>query len=227
MVKRQMTKNEALAFVFIIFMVLGTAFTLVGVFMVRDAYESESWPTAEGRITQSYIESHTKREDGKTKYYYTPIVAYTFKVGSVSYTGDRVSFGGTVSYGLYFQAEQYLDDYPVGAVVIVHYDPANPEKCCLEPGLNLFNVIFLVVGVPLLGAGLLTGAYILVYLVKRSPDDTTEHVLAESDQSFSTERSFSENQIPIEITCGTCGGLNTSQDRFCSTCGAELRQILN
>lgn len=57
-----------------------------------------------------------------------PAVAYTFKVGGQEYRGTRVSLGDIS--GKY--AEEALVRYPLGAVVTVYYDPADPDDCVLE-----------------------------------------------------------------------------------------------
>ena len=62
----------------------------VGLPMVREARASKSWPTTEGVITVSRVESRRERRDGKTKTMYSHHVEYSYNVDGRQLTGDQV-----------------------------------------------------------------------------------------------------------------------------------------
>ncbi|MGD8967275.1 MAG: DUF3592 domain-containing protein [Anaerolineae bacterium] len=109
-------------------------FGLVGVgvngFRAVQGLMSRTWPTTGGVITQSQI-SMTTDSDGDT--HFTVEVAYEYRVGGVTYVGDRVSYGGVfLNFDDYSAAEQALSAYPQGRQVVVHHNPRNPQRAVLS-----------------------------------------------------------------------------------------------
>lgn len=103
--------------------------------LVLLGYRSGRWPTVLGTITDAYVATqHTSDEPS-----FNPQVEYRFVVGGKQYVGYRLRAF------LWMQtsrapAAEWLGRYPVGAVVRVHYNPACPEVCLLEPGLRAWDV---------------------------------------------------------------------------------------
>ena len=141
----------------------GVGFCVVyffGLPMLREATASSNWPTTDGVVTVARVESKRERRDGKTRTMYWHHIEYRYEVNGEKLTGDRVwtSDGGSSSSMSSF-AEQAVAKYPVGREVKVHYDPAAPAVCVLEPGttwttylpLGIGGVFFLV-GVLLIGS---------------------------------------------------------------------------
>lgn len=90
---------------------------------------ARGWAQAQGRITLSRMgvrRPPAGNEIGTAVN--VPDVAYSFKVGGQDYRGTRVSLGDIS--GKY--AEEALARYPVGKMVTVFYDPADPGDCVLE-----------------------------------------------------------------------------------------------
>ena len=58
-----------------------------------------------------------------------PHVVYEYRVGSRTYSGERISFGDDTGGA---NAAATLRRYPVGATVPVYYDPADPGEAILE-----------------------------------------------------------------------------------------------
>jgi len=101
----------------------------------RDARKAASWPTTEGRIVSSKVESFTQRVGGRsgtTARFYQAVVEYAFQVEGREYHSTRLSFGPVESTPK-GPAESKAARYPQGREVMVHYDPQNPPNAVLDP----------------------------------------------------------------------------------------------
>jgi hypothetical protein len=126
---------------------------------------SLSWPSVEGRVTSAAIREGTRRVNDNRMTVYHPEVAYEFEIDGRHYQGRHVDMSQLMgsSGGMLRQAkaEEIVDRYPIGSDVLVHYDPAQPERAVLVPGgsggapTTLIGAIaLLVVGIGcLIGAG--------------------------------------------------------------------------
>lgn len=146
------------AIVTAIFLVIGGAMAFWGLNILGDARASASWPTAEGRVVSSQVEYSTDSEGGDS---YQPEVTYAYTVAGVQYSGHQIKFGEN-SYSSRRQAEEIAGRYSVGNSVAVYYEPENPQKAILEPGVTagsyiVFSVgaIFVLVSLVLAPVGLL------------------------------------------------------------------------
>ena len=100
---------------------------LVKMIEVRRA---SAWSTASGRIVTSETRTEHHRSAGEATTVKTmPLVEFEFSVGGQKWRGNRISIGED-SGGA--NTEATLQRYPIGAVVSVYYDPANPKKSVLE-----------------------------------------------------------------------------------------------
>lgn len=109
---------------------IGAMIANVGLKMRR----AGSWLQAQGWITRSKLAVRRPpagNEIGTAVN--VPDVAYSFSVAGRGYQGKRVSFGDIS--GQF--TEETVRRYPVGSVVTVHYDPADPTDCVLERGLSV------------------------------------------------------------------------------------------
>lgn len=114
------------ALIFLPMAVMLIALIVNGVLKVRQA---KGWAQAQGRITRSRMASRSPPAGssiGTTEN--VPDVAYSFSARGRTYQGSRVSLGNVS--GPF--AEEALKRYPVGAVVTVYYDPADPDSNVLE-----------------------------------------------------------------------------------------------
>ncbi len=128
---------------FALFMAIGAALTIWGVFIVQNARASANWPGTPGQITESAIDVTTDAESDPS---YSPQVAYTYQVNGTFYEGYRIKFGEN-TYSSEREALEILGMYPVGQTVMVYYDPADPDNTVLEPGVSGGSYIVLSVGV--------------------------------------------------------------------------------
>jgi hypothetical protein len=114
--------------------VLGVIIALIVLVLVKvaESRRAAAWPQAGGRILKSGIETRHNETDDGTAVSQVPAVEYEFSAGGIKYVGTRISIGESTS-GAELAAT--LQRYPVGATVMVYYDPKDPKNCVLEPKL--------------------------------------------------------------------------------------------
>jgi hypothetical protein len=97
--------------------------------VARRKAQAQSWPTVEGRITQSGIQQRT---DANGDLEYLPQVRYDYTVNGAVLQGQRIRFG---LMGLdHKRAVALCDLYLVGSATTVHYNPEKPQDSVLELG---------------------------------------------------------------------------------------------
>ena len=126
-----------------IFLLVGAGLSFWGWNILQNARASAAWPTAEGRVTKSEVTLSTDAEGADS---YSPEVTYTYTVDSTSHTNDTIKFGEN-AYGSRKKAEGIAANYPVGRNVTVYYDPEQPGRSVLEPGVSAGSYIVLGIGV--------------------------------------------------------------------------------
>ncbi len=91
--------------------------------------ESQAWPTTPGVVVLSRVEVHGSGENSRT----VPMVVYQYQVNGQPFQGNIIK-AGSQFFRVQGSREPYLivDRYPVGAQVMVYYNPANPADCALE-----------------------------------------------------------------------------------------------
>ncbi len=104
--------------------------------------ESNSWPTASGKMVRSEV-----IETGRmAKAMYTARVSYEYEVGGQRYKGEQVGFmDGSSSHRS--DAEAIIQSRPVGAEVEVFYNPRNPHEACLERSIGMIPWLMMIGGV--------------------------------------------------------------------------------
>ena len=142
--------------------ILYSAFTVGGgaglsyfIWSAIEGWTAMRWPTALGEVTSSVVE---RVPGGKLGPNYEPRLSYWYSVGGVRYTGDRVRFGDNVV-SFEATARHRLAPYQTGTSIQVHYDPENPSRSVLSPGVNLRNYAYMVFmgGLFLVGLAALAG----------------------------------------------------------------------
>jgi Protein of unknown function (DUF3592) len=110
---------------------------------LNQSREAMAWPTAPGRIVRSEMQAHTQRvrrrsDDGirrsSSEETFTAQIEYEFEVAGLAHKGNRLSAvqGGVLADKPHVQ--NTLNQYPLGQVVQVSYNPADPSQSVLEPG---------------------------------------------------------------------------------------------
>lgn len=150
-------KSQKSSIILTIAMIVGGIFLIVwGSNELKDAYQSRSWPSTQGKITSSYIKKQVNKKSGtnRTTTSFSAKVHYRYMVGGTTYSGDRICFGGTYSGGKRSLAKKVADSYPKGKKVTVYYDPENPKEAVLKTGFSwttfmvfIGGLLFLCVGI--------------------------------------------------------------------------------
>jgi hypothetical protein len=94
-----------------------------------------SLPAAGKVIESSVVTRVDKGGESGTMVWYIPRVRYLYRVGDIAHEGDVIQVGlGEFGHRTEQQALQHAGRYPVGATVLVHYDPEHPEVAAPEVG---------------------------------------------------------------------------------------------
>ena len=113
-----------------------TILVILGVFLYRRSQQSnaarqaaQSWSSTLGTVIMSTIQiKRTSRSRSEI-----PVVVYQYQVNGKAYQNQVIRAGdqfGTIR--VMGQAQATIARYPVGAQVMVYYNPANPQESALE-----------------------------------------------------------------------------------------------
>lgn len=144
-----MTPKGARLFASIVVFVSG-AILLYGAKLLFNANASTSWPTTQGRVISSSIDS--KREDKQRTTYHAEVL-YEFSVAGQNHSSNDITF---VEYGSTnpAHARRSVNQYPAGSTVTVYYSPTDPDTSVLEPGISGQTIFLPSFGAVFLFAGL-------------------------------------------------------------------------
>lgn len=116
----------AVGIIVFVLIILNAIFLAVIFFMRRKMAAVSQWPSTMGTVNSSYLERRSSSEGGSTNY---PVVQYSYQVGGQAYQNSKRApgpeIGGT-------GAGKVVERYPVGAQVMVFYNPQNPSDAVLE-----------------------------------------------------------------------------------------------
>ncbi len=118
---------------------------------ISRACESKRWPTVEGTISETRIET-TDIGDESTHEVFTPMVEFRFTLDGVERVSSKVAMCPSYP-GSRKDAEAYLKRYRVGDSVRVYCSPYDSETTILEPGLRWPQLSRLILGLLFLAAG--------------------------------------------------------------------------
>ena len=85
---------------------------------------------------------------------YTPAVRYVYQVGTERLEATRLGFGWEAAHRSKERAREELGALAPGAEVVVYYNPLWARDAALRPGVTVFTIGFLVIGVILIVYGL-------------------------------------------------------------------------
>jgi hypothetical protein len=143
----------------------GIAAIFFGIRNRKKATESLNWPETKGTVTESAVKKDYDTDaEGFTTTTYVPEINYQYEVNNVTFTNQRISFGGTTSYSSQKKAEQALSQYPLNATVPVFYNPDNPDDSVLVKGtkgtmlLIILGAVFVTISI----CATCIGAYVIV-----------------------------------------------------------------
>jgi hypothetical protein len=147
---------------------IGFLLILIGLINADKADVTHEWPVVQGVVTQSSMRAHrshhTHRHGGIHTYYsYEPIVEYNYTVNGAHYTSARIGYG---AYRFnHAKCQEFLSQYPIGAMVQVYYDPQQPQAAVLETGAHGLIGLYIVGGFLLL-AGFVGGGMTILQALK-------------------------------------------------------------
>jgi Protein of unknown function (DUF3592) len=110
-------------------LVFGGALAFGGARMLHRAWSSEGWPTAQGTVLASSVETLRSKRSVS----FRPHVRYSYSVGPERYTSETIAFGPSDE-GDVRDANVYVKRFPAGASVSLRYSPDDPSVACLECG---------------------------------------------------------------------------------------------
>lgn len=120
-------------------------------FTRRKVSKASTWPSTLGTVTESRIQMRSNSDGGRTSY---PLVRYAYQIMGRAYESLKVMPGMDVGGS---GAHRVVSRYPVGAQVMVYYNPENPSEALLErsmPGhIKWFWIILAILNVFLCGLG--------------------------------------------------------------------------
>ncbi len=145
----------------------GVALILFGIYFIREALASKSWPVANGEIQAVQVIRDVDRDGGKTIVRHYIRINYDYEVEGISYTGDRYSLGdgSTASKRFKERSEAIAEKnkYPLGSEIDVYYKPTEPSFAILKPGTNFGTFVPIVLGVLFLPSGIALFVFMLKY----------------------------------------------------------------
>ena len=116
----------------LLFLAIGVGAIVGGMYLVKVAGASKSWPSAPGVITESIVENASSRSSDEVSY--IAKISYRYTVNDVEHWSSGVSFADLQSSSPGF-VQKTVDRYPVGKEVVVFYNPEEPDKAVLESGV--------------------------------------------------------------------------------------------
>jgi hypothetical protein len=120
--------------------------------MSADTVANARWGEVQGRVLRSEVDY-----DGE---HFLPVVEYEYTVDGAHYRGDAIFVGPLIRFNWKGPAKRMTARFPVGAVITVYADSADPRRSSLHPRTDpnlpafvVFFVLFLIVfGILALGA---------------------------------------------------------------------------
>ncbi len=118
------------------FAAVGLWLTAAGLGAVREAWQSDRWPSAEGFVISSTVDRQASTVRHSNSQSYTPRILYAYVVKGETFNGQTIAPGrmwGSASAG------GVVGMFPVGSRPPVYYSPDDPKEAMLVPGLHAAN----------------------------------------------------------------------------------------
>ena len=106
--------------------ILNTIFLIVIFYTRRKVEQVKGWSSTVGTVTLSTIDM---RKSGSRISIQYPVVHYSYQVLGREYEANKIMPGAEIGGS---GAQKVVNRYPVGAQVIVFYNPQNPYEAVLE-----------------------------------------------------------------------------------------------
>jgi hypothetical protein len=127
-----------------------------GLWRLWKAARTRSWPTAQGTILDATVakrdamppdrdEDPDPSRPRPPETLYRAVVTYSYRVSGRTFTSDRLTLE-EVETSSESHARKLSERYTPGAPVTVHYDPADPTRAILLPGIRPASWLGAVIG---------------------------------------------------------------------------------
>ena len=123
-----------------LFFAFGIWAIATGTFKAVEGMKAYTWPVAHGRIISAKVKEIKTSQNIKIArlcFY----VNYLYEVDGKFLEGNRVNVGWKC-FGSEAKIEELSRKYLPGREVAVHYNPSNPSRAVLEPGID-WSIFFL------------------------------------------------------------------------------------
>lgn len=151
-----------------LFLLIGGGIMLwIGKPTLDAAKASTSWPTVEGTVRESRVETKKSndRNDGPS---YKAVVVYDYQVKDEAYSSDRIWFGSEVSTSKRAQMEEIVNQYVEGEQTTVYYNDKIPSEAVLQPGAFFTSYFMIIFGAVFAVPGMIA-LLIAVFVMKGQP----------------------------------------------------------
>ena len=112
----------------VIVLFVGIVIGFYGIYKIYMGYESQNWPTTEGKIIKSRI-GGAKRIMGRRVF-----IKYEYYVAGKRNVSSQISY--TLIIGDYSGAVEILREYREGKIVTVYYNPDDPMDAVLKTEIS-------------------------------------------------------------------------------------------
>lgn len=110
--------------------VVGALFIAMGIFLAaRDIWatnDARDWVAAKGQVVATSITTHPRSSSRRSDH--TPRMTYRYQVGGRTYASNYIWLADPRSFNERGEAAAFLSAYPVGAVIDIFHDPADPQR---------------------------------------------------------------------------------------------------
>lgn len=107
------------------------------------AKQSMSWPTVQGEIKNSYLDTRESGTGRKKKITYRANISYEYTVSGKTYRNGDIYIGSSSVFGSKSGAKNTLSRYPVGQKVKVYHSKTSPAKAALQPGAKPAHYVWI------------------------------------------------------------------------------------
>ena len=145
-----------------LFIAVGLLTAAAGLVEWRAARAAASWPTAEGVVVSAG--TATAEQRGRSLTYFDAVaVTYRYTAGGATLTGNQIDLSGRPLRADSPAGRDLVARLSPGAAILVHYDPADPDRAIL---INDTTPGTLIAGGGLAGLGL-----VVLVLLKMTNDE--------------------------------------------------------
>lgn len=198
--KKKMNKSQTIigTAVGLVFMVAGGFIFPIGYQELKNAQDSLDWPTTYGVIILSEVKEI--KDEGSTTF--SANVRYKYSIGEKPYSSDQVSFGQYSSSDSEY-AWSIIHRYSTGQKVKVYFNPADPNKSVLEPGVSWVSYMPLGISTAVFAFGAIEAIFFGIVAPKqrrrrteafRQTASTLAFTFCESDKTLQQQDFF---QLPL------------------------------